>query len=173
MQLSMERTPPPVTIFSIWTNFQLHSSRMQSLLQGLVKMEFGNLIFVKRIMPSFPGYVSVTLTNGQCDRGMLPSRTKARSFCFRLRWTLFYFLRICNVGRYPRIWRLQNIFVSSCTAFQRVLFVTWSSLIVYGLKYKGCFPKLKWFGVNTLKSFKSPDICVSGWLFNVASIFKS
>ena len=121
-------------------------------------------------MWSFPGYVWMTLADGQCDQRMLSSRTKTRSFCFRLRWTLFHILRICNVGRYSRMKRLENIFVSSCTAFQQVLLVPWPSLIVSGLKYKGSFPKIKWFGVNTLKLFISSDICVSGGLFNVAYI---
>ena len=133
-------------------------------------MEFGSLIFAERKMPSFLGYVLMTLTNGQWNRGMLSSRTKSRLFCFRLPWTLFHILPICNVGRYSCMKCLQNIIFNTCTAFQRVLLATWLYSIVSGLKYKGYFLKIKWFRVNILKSFISWDICVSRRLFNVASI---
>ena len=137
----MEHIPLPVRIFSIWLNYQWHSCSMQCLLQGLVKTEFGSLIFVEWAMLSFPWYVSITPASSQYDWGMLSSQIKTRSFCFRLCWTLFYFLCICNIGRYSCMKRAQNIFASACTAFLWVLPVTWLSLIVSGLK-KDCFRNL-------------------------------
>lgn len=71
------------------------------------------------------------LINGQCDCAIFSSRKITRSFCFMLRWTLFHFFSICNVGNYSRTKRPLNIFVSASTAFQRTLLTRdcpWSSL---------------------------------------------
>ena len=86
------------------------------------------------------------------------------SFFLHVSLGMFHFLRVCRVGRYSFMKRLQNIFDNAYTTFQRVIVFIYLMEII--LKYRGCFPeKMMSIHIRHINCLKG----VNGQLFNVIS----
>ena len=117
------RSKLPAQWESVWTGFMAlyilylkFFSGKQRFLHGITSLLFGILTFTVRIIPPFPGYVSITCPRDQCDLGIF-------SLCIITNFTFFEFrYHVCrwiSVGRYSLRHRCQNILAAAaatCTA---------------------------------------------------------